>query len=54
MSAVKYDGDVSDYFDLGIGVLQGDTLALYLFIIVLDWVLCNAIPDESLGFTLSL
>ena len=32
-AAVKSDGDISDYFDLGVGVLQGDTLAPYLFVI---------------------
>jgi hypothetical protein len=29
-AAVKSDGDISEYFDLGVGVLQGDTLAPYL------------------------
>ena len=32
------DGD-TDYFDIVAGVLQGDTLATYLFIICLDYVL---------------
>ena len=32
------DGD-TDYFDIVVGVLQGDTLAPYLFIICLDYVL---------------
>ena len=32
------DGD-TDYFDIVVGVLQGDTLAQYLFIIYLDYVL---------------
>ena len=32
------DGD-SDYFDIVPGVLQGDTLAPYLFIICLDYVI---------------
>ena len=31
------DGD-TDYFDIVAGVLQGDTLAPYLFIICLDYV----------------
>ena len=31
------DGDI-DFFDIVVGVLQGDTLASYLFIICLDYV----------------
>ena len=37
-----YDGD-TDYFDIVAGVLQGDTLAQYLFIICLDYVLRTSI-----------
>ena len=48
--AVQSDWDISDYFDLDVGVLQGDTLALYIFVLVIDWVMRNAIPDASLGF----
>ena len=36
------DGD-TDYFDIVAGVLQGDTLASYLFIICLDYVLRTSI-----------
>ena len=36
------DGDI-DYFDIVAGVLQGDTLAPYLFIICLDYVLRTSI-----------
>ena len=36
------DGD-TEYFDIVAGVLQGDTLALYLFIICLDYVLRTSI-----------
>ena len=50
---VRMNDKVSEPFDLGVGVLQGDTLAPYLFVVVLDWVLRNAIPDESLGAMLS-
>ena len=32
------DGD-TDYFNIVAGVLQGDTLTLYLFIICLDYML---------------
>ena len=48
-AAVKFEGGISDYFDLGVGVLRGDTLAPYLFVIVIDWVLCNAITDATKG-----
>ena len=43
------DGD-TDYFDIVAGVLQGDTLAPYLFIICLDYVLrtlINKIKENS-------
>ena len=36
------DGD-TDYFDIVAGVLQGDILAPYLFIICLDYVLKTSI-----------
>ena len=38
------DGD-TDYFDIVAGVLQGDTLAPYLFIIYLDYVLRTSIYE---------
>lgn len=51
---VSPDG-ITDYFELHAGVLQGDTLAPYLFVIVLDYVLRKAISgyEEELGFTLT-
>ena len=46
------DGD-SDFFDIVTGVLQGDTLAPYLFIICLDYVLWISIDlMKENGFTL--
>ena len=36
------DGD-TDYFDIVAGMLQGDTLAPYIFIICLDYVLRRSI-----------
>lgn len=48
------DGE-TDYFEILAGVLQGDTLAPYLFAIVVDYVLRKAISgrEEELGFTIS-
>ena len=47
------DGD-TPYFEITTGVLQGDTLAPYLFIICLDYILKHSIDDNiNLGFTLS-
>ena len=45
---------VSEEFDVVAGVIQGDTLAPYLFIIVLDYALRKAINGrkEELGFTI--
>ena len=47
------DGD-TDYFVILAGVLQGDTLAPFLFVIVLDYAMRQAIEgkEEELGFTL--
>ena len=46
------DGDTS-FFDITAGVLQGDTLAPFIFIICLDYVLRKAIDEKlDLGFTL--
>ena len=50
---VTPDGD-SEEFDIRAGVMQGDTLAPFLFIIVLDYALRKAINgrEQDLGFTL--
>ena len=44
----------TEFFRILAGVLQGDTLAPYLFIIVLDYVLREAINgrEDELGFTI--
>ena len=44
----------SDEFDITAGVLQGDTLAPFIFVIVVDWVMRNAIEEvgEGTGFSL--
>ena len=47
------DGD-AEYFDIVAGVLQGDTLAPYLFIICLDYVLRTSIDKiRENGFELT-
>ena len=47
------DGD-TDYFDIVKGVLQGDTLAPYIFIICLDYVLRTSIDKiKENGFKLT-
>ena len=47
------DGD-TDYFDIVAGVLQGDTLALHLFIICLDYVLRTFIDKiKEISFKLT-
>ena len=43
----------TDFISLSVGVLQGDTLAPYLFVIVLDWVLSSAIVVDDLGIQLT-
>ena len=46
------DGD-TQFFDITTGVLQGDTIAPFLFIICLDYVLKSSIDCSSnFGFTL--
>ena len=46
------DGD-TDFFEITSGVLQGDTLAPYLFIICLDYALRRSLDaNTDLGFTL--
>ena len=46
------DGD-RDFFDIATGVLQGDTLAPYIFIICLDYALRTSLDTiKEKGFTL--
>jgi Reverse transcriptase (RNA-dependent DNA polymerase) len=47
---VKYS---SDQFTNFIGVLQGDTLAPYLFVIVVAYVMRVALADQSLGLKIT-
>jgi hypothetical protein len=44
----------SDEFEITAGVLQGDTLAPFLFVIIVDWVMRNAIGEISEGVGYSL
>ena len=50
---ISPDGD-TEFFKIVAGILQGDTLAPYLFAIVIDWVMRNTINDcsEDVGFTI--
>ena len=46
-SAVMVDGDISEPFDVTTGVLQGDVLAPFLFIILVDYLLDKASGPDS-------
>ena len=50
-SVVTSDGPTED-FETTSGVLQGDSLSPFLFVVVMDWVIRTAIPDDSKGFLL--
>jgi hypothetical protein len=41
------DGNISEEFDVTTGVLKGDTLAPFLFVIVIDYVMRNAESDHT-------
>ena len=43
-SSVQLNGQLSELFDVNSGVLQGDTLAPFLFIVVLDFILHKIKP----------
>ena len=55
MAKVIYPDGETELFEILAGVLQGDTLAPYLFVIVMDYALRMAIEgkEEDLGFQLS-
>ena len=48
-SAVMVDGNISEPFNVTTGVLQGDVLAPFLFIIMIDYLLQNATKDNDSG-----
>ena len=50
-AVVTPDGP-SDIFPTSSGVLQGDTLAPFIFVLVLDWVLRTGLPTTDDGFLL--
>ena len=52
MAQVITPDDETNLFEVIVGVLQGDTLAPFLFIIALDYALREATRDTSIGFTL--
>ena len=51
---ISPDGE-TEMFDITAGVLQGDTLAPFLFVVVLDYALRKALTgrEEDLGFTIT-
>ena len=50
---ISPDG-ITELFRVLAGILQGDTLAPYLFIIIVDYILCKAFKDnDELGFTVT-
>ena len=51
-AAVITPDGLSNYFRTTSGVLQGDTLAPFLFVLVLDWVLRTDLPSNEDGFLL--
>ena len=51
-AAVVTPDGLSDPFCSTSGVLQGDTLAPFLFVVVLDWVIRTGLPDSDDGFLL--
>ena len=48
MKVLSPDG-YTEYFDIVVGVLQGDMLAPYLFIICLDYMLRTLIKSEKMA-----
>ena len=51
---VRSPGGDTDYFEIVVGILQGDTLALYLFIICLNYMLRISIDKiKENGFKLT-
>jgi hypothetical protein len=51
-AAVITPDGLTDPFSTTSGVLQGDTLAPFLFVLILDWVLRTSLPSDTDGFQL--
>ena len=51
-AAVHTPDGLTDPFSTTSGVLQGDTLAPFLFVLLMDWVLRTSLPTNSDGFQL--
>ena len=51
-AAVVTPDGLTDVFETTSGVLQGDSLAPFLFVLVLDWVLRTGLPTNADGFQL--
>ena len=46
-SVVLVDGNISEEFNVTTGVLQGDTLAPFLFIVIMDYIMKNAQSEHT-------
>ena len=53
MSAVRADGDLSQWFETVLGVMQGCVLSPLLFNILLEVVMALALENNSIGATIS-
>ena len=52
-AAVRTNDGTSNTFDINAGVLQGDTLAPFLFVWVVDYILRRAVEETGVGYTLT-
>ncbi len=51
MAKVITDDGLTESFPILAGVMRGDTLAPYLFVIAIDYVMTTALSDKDMGFT---